>query len=56
MPDGVEPPELDLYRSELASFPTDRKVEMALELERAVTGSDPRITGVRTSSVRRRVG
>ena len=50
VPDGVEPPELDLYRPELASFPTDRKVEMALELERAVIGSDPRITGVRTSS------
>jgi PmbA protein len=50
VPDGVEPPELDLYRPELAGFPTDRKVEMALELERAVIGSDPRITGVRTSS------
>ena len=25
VPDGVEPPELDLYRPELASFPTDRQ-------------------------------
>ena len=50
VPDGVEPPELDLYRAELASFPTDRKVELALELERATLAGDPRITGVRTSS------
>jgi len=50
VPDGVEPPELDLYRPELASFPTDRKVELALELERATLAGDPRITGVRTSS------
>ena len=50
VPDGVEPPELDLYRPELASFPTDRKVELAIELERATLAGDPRITGVRTSS------
>ncbi|HTN80612.1 MAG TPA: TldD/PmbA family protein [Acidimicrobiales bacterium] len=50
VPDGVVPPELDLYRPELASFPTDRKVELALELERATLAGDPRITGVRTSS------
>jgi PmbA protein len=31
LPDGVEPAELDLYRPELVSFPTDRKVELALE-------------------------
>ncbi|HMK13078.1 MAG TPA: DNA gyrase modulator, partial [Acidimicrobiales bacterium] len=50
VPDGVVAPELDLYRPELASFPTDRKVELALELERATLAADPRITGVRTSS------
>lgn len=49
-PDGVEPPDLDLFRSELASFPTDRKVELALELERAILAGDPRITGVRVAS------
>ena len=45
-PDGVEPVDLDLYREELARFPADRKVEMALELERAVRAADPRIRGV----------
>jgi PmbA protein len=45
-PDGVEPVELNLYREELAQFPADRKVEMALELERAVKAADPRIRGV----------
>jgi PmbA protein len=45
-PDGVEPVDLDLFRPELADFPTDRKVEMALELERAVRAADSRIRGV----------
>ena len=45
-PDGVEPVELNLYREELAQFPADRKVELALELERAVRAADPRIRGV----------
>jgi PmbA protein len=45
-PDGVEPVDLDLFRPQLADFPTDRKVEMALELERAVRAADPRIRGV----------
>ena len=49
-PDGVTPPEVDLWRDGLASMPTDRKVDLALELERAVRGRDPRITGVRTST------
>lgn len=48
-PDGVEPVDLDLFRPELAAFPTDRKVEMALELERAVRASDPRIRGVESA-------
>lgn len=45
-PDGVEPVDLDLFRPELAQFPADRKVEMALELERAVKAADARIRGV----------
>ncbi|MDQ4090725.1 MAG: TldD/PmbA family protein [Actinomycetota bacterium] len=45
-PDGVEPVDLDLFRPELAQFPADRKVEMALELERSVRAADPRIRGV----------
>ena len=49
-PDGVVPPEIDLWRDALAGMPTDRKVALALELERAVTARDPRITGVRVAS------
>jgi PmbA protein len=49
-PDGVEPPVLDLWREGLVSVPTDRKVELALELERATTSRDPRVTGVRVAS------
>jgi PmbA protein len=45
-PDGVAPVDLDLFRPELAAFPADRKVEMALELERAVKAADARIRGV----------
>ncbi len=49
-PDGVAPPEVDLWRDGLAAMPTDRKVELALELERAVRAHDPRITGVRVAT------
>jgi len=45
-PDGVAPVDLDLFRPELADFPAERKVEMALELERAVRAADSRIRGV----------
>jgi PmbA protein len=48
-PDGVEPVDLDLFRPELAQFPTERKIEMALELERAVRAADPRIRGVESA-------
>jgi len=49
-PDGVAPPDLDLVRAELVSMPTARKVDLALELERATRARDPRVTGVRASS------
>jgi PmbA protein len=45
-PDGVEPADLDLWRPGLAEVATDRKVALALELERALLAADPRITGV----------
>lgn len=45
-PDGVAVPELDLYREELASFSTEAKIDLAMELERAVLASDPRIAGI----------
>ncbi|CAN5734113.1 TldD/PmbA family protein [soil metagenome] len=48
-PDGVAPVDVDLWRPELAALPTDAKVALALELEKATTGADPRVTGVRTA-------
>jgi PmbA protein len=48
-PDGVEPPELELFHESLATLPTDRKVELALELERAVRGADARIVGIESA-------
>jgi PmbA protein len=48
-PDGVEPADVDLWRDGLAAMPTDRKVALALELERAVRARDPRIRGVRVA-------
>ena len=48
-PDGVVPPDIDLWRDGLAAVPTSRKVDLAMELERAVKARDPRIVGVRTS-------
>jgi PmbA protein len=48
-PDGVVPPEVDLWRDELVAMPTDHKVALALDLERAVQARDPRIRGVRVA-------
>ena len=48
-PDGVAVAELDLFRPGLGAVPTDAKVEMAVELERAVKAADPRITGVESA-------
>ena len=45
-PDGVEPVDLDLWRSDLLDVPTDRKVAVAVELEHALRAADPRVTGV----------
>ena len=46
VPDGVEPAVLDLWREELASTPTEAKIDLALELERITRASDPRIRQV----------
>lgn len=46
VPDGVEPVELDLWRPGLADVATADKVALAVELEGAVLGADPRIAGV----------
>jgi PmbA protein len=49
-PDGVEPVPLELWRPEMASFPAERKVQMALELERQVRSFDRRIRQVEQAS------
>lgn len=45
-PDGQEPAGLDLWRQDLLTVPTERKVAMAIELENAIRAADSRITGV----------
>jgi PmbA protein len=45
-PDGVAAAELDLWRDELNGLASDRKVELALDLERRVRAGDPRIRQV----------
>ena len=45
-PDGATPVLLDLWRDELAGYPTDEKVSAALDLEREVRATDPRIRQV----------
>jgi len=50
VPDGVDPPQLDLLRDELVAMPTADKVDLAIELERLARDRDPRVTGVRVAS------
>jgi PmbA protein len=42
-PDGVEVTDQPLWNDELADYPTDRKIELAKELERLTLGNDERI-------------
>jgi PmbA protein len=49
-PDGVPEPELDLWHGALVDAPMQAKVDLALALERAVVGRDPRVVGVRTAA------
>ncbi|MBW3669501.1 MAG: TldD/PmbA family protein [Actinobacteria bacterium] len=48
-PDGMEPAALDLWRDDLEAFPTERKIELAMELERRVKEGDPRIRSINSS-------
>ena len=52
-PDGVAAVAQDLWRPEVVATPAERKIALALELERAVVGRDPRIKGVRVRQLRR---
>ncbi len=45
-PDGVPVPVLDLYREGLTKVSTEAKIDLAIELEKAVRASDRRITGI----------
>ena len=47
---GVTAASLDLWRAELADVPTDVKVRIALDLERATKAADPRIRNVESAS------
>jgi len=49
LPDGVPVADLDLYRASLAEVPTERKVELAIALERVARAADPRISGVESA-------
>ena len=42
-PDGVEPTEQALWNDLLAEYPTDRKIELAKELERLAASGDARV-------------
>ncbi len=48
-PDGVAPADLNFFHEELASFRTDDKVALAIELERATLAADPRIGSVESA-------
>src|SRR5262245_61573302 len=48
-PDGVVPATLDLWNDALPVFPTDRKIELAGELERATLAADPRMSGIESA-------
>ncbi|MEY2424640.1 MAG: PmbA protein [Actinomycetota bacterium] len=49
-PDGVEPADIDLWRDSLQSVPTDRKIELAFELEKQLLAADARIKTVPVAS------
>jgi PmbA protein len=48
-PDGVAVVPLELYDAALLELPTERKIELALELERATRAADPRIVGIESA-------
>lgn len=48
-PDDVAPAMLELFDAALVGFPTDRKIDLAIELERLTRGADPRIVGIESA-------
>ena len=45
-PDGVEPPDINLFYESITSIPNEKKIELAFELEKKLLAADPRITTV----------
>jgi PmbA protein len=48
-PDGVPVQELALFDERLAGVPTERKIELAIQLERDLLAADPRMLGVESA-------
>jgi PmbA protein len=49
VPDGVPVQELALFDERLAGVPTERKIELAIQLERDLLAADPRMLGVESA-------
>ena len=49
-PDGVPVVHRDGWSDAVVALPVDRKIELALDLERRVKGADPRIVGARSTA------
>ena len=49
-PDGVAAVDIDLWREDLASVTSEQKIQIAIDIEKRLRASDPRITGVRTAA------
>src|SRR5690606_33823771 len=49
-PDGVSIVERDAWSEAVLALPVDRKVELAIELERRTLSIDPRVTSARTTA------
>ena len=49
-PDGVDAVPQDSWSEAVVALANDRKVELALDLERRALGIDPRVTGARTTA------
>jgi PmbA protein len=48
-PDGVAPPELELWDDGVSSTPMEKKVALAVELDRATRAADPRVRQVQSA-------
>lgn len=48
-PDGVPEADLDLWSEELLGFPTERKIQLAIELERETLAADSRMSGLESA-------